>query len=90
MGQVTGWYEGAGGEMFTIVACPRNDCDVRAKATSPDGPAVLVAEEQERAIRERVDERVVIHDLVDRVPFRFLGEARATLERFIAQGPSRR
>jgi len=31
---------------YILVECPRNDCDIKAKATSPDGPVELLPEFQ--------------------------------------------
>jgi hypothetical protein len=43
MGQLDGWYHPLDGTPdYTVVGCPRRDCDVRAKATSYDGPAELI------------------------------------------------
>lgn len=45
MYQVGRWYEPMDGRpTYTIVGCPRQDCGVTAKASSPDGPAQLVPE----------------------------------------------
>jgi len=41
MSQVDSWYEDELGG-FTLVGCPRKDCDVIAKARSVDGPWSLV------------------------------------------------
>lgn len=38
MPQVDRWYYPIEGEPFTIVECPRRDCDQQAKAYSFDGP----------------------------------------------------
>ena len=39
MPQVAGWYQLLGEDQwFTIVECPRRDCEQRAKAYSVDGP----------------------------------------------------
>lgn len=38
MSQTDGWYEQADGKDYTIVGCPRRDCNITAKAFSFDGP----------------------------------------------------
>jgi hypothetical protein len=38
MPQVAAWYHLPGGDWFTIVECPRRDCQQRAKAYHVDGP----------------------------------------------------
>lgn len=43
MGQIDGWYE-EHGVSYTIVGCPRKDCDICAKAFSFDGPRELLPE----------------------------------------------
>jgi hypothetical protein len=46
MGQIDRWYTERLGEhrYYTVVGCPRSDCEVRAKAFSPDGPWELPLE----------------------------------------------
>jgi len=43
MNQVTPWYESNGVE-FTVVACPRKDCEIKAKAFDIEGPWELLPE----------------------------------------------
>lgn len=38
MSQVDGWYYPDDREPYTIVGCPRNDCDAQARADSNNGP----------------------------------------------------
>jgi hypothetical protein len=45
MSQVDGWYYPAEGGGFTIIGCPRDDCDIRAKAMSFYGPFELVEDD---------------------------------------------
>ena len=44
MSQVDGWYYPDDREPYTIVGCPRSDCEARAKANSFDGPWELLPE----------------------------------------------
>lgn len=44
--QIGGWFEMQGSEAFTIVECPRKDCDFLGLAHTPDGPIVPVSREQ--------------------------------------------
>lgn len=48
MPQVGRWEEQIGGPLdgaqFTIVECPRNDCNIQAKAVGPQGPWELLSE----------------------------------------------
>jgi hypothetical protein len=38
MPQVAAWYQLSGQPWFTVVECPRRDCEQRAKAYNIDGP----------------------------------------------------
>jgi hypothetical protein len=42
MPQVDSWYYPEAGRAYTVVGCPREDCSIRAKAYSIDGPWELV------------------------------------------------
>ena len=44
MSQVNRWYYPANREPYTIVGCPRRDCNARAKANSYDGPWEILPE----------------------------------------------
>jgi len=44
MSQVDSWYYPADREPYTIVGCPRHDCDARAMANSYDGPWEIMPE----------------------------------------------
>jgi hypothetical protein len=44
MSQIDSWYRDDDGKEFTIVGCPRKDCDARAKAYNFDGPWEIMPE----------------------------------------------
>src|SRR5918995_156998 len=44
MSQVDGWYYPEDRAAYTIVGCPRRDCDARAMANSYEGPWELMPE----------------------------------------------
>jgi hypothetical protein len=47
MPQIDGWYSTDSGQKYTIVGCPQEDCRIRAKAYSIDGPWELMAADEQ-------------------------------------------
>jgi hypothetical protein len=58
MPQVDGWFIDDDGRQFTIVGCPRSDCDEHAKAYSIDGPWERLRADARAALKAPTSRRV--------------------------------